>query len=106
MRSEQRKKKRTCLSAGPLPSRRGYSAYAELQLHRFAEAVIHARKAHEVGDKGLSSVHIVAALALESNGRGDEAATEYRIYLKEDPNGRDSGRAKEKLAGRDASAPR
>jgi tetratricopeptide (TPR) repeat protein len=75
-----------------------YSAYAELQLRKFDDALTHARKAHEVGDKGLSSAHIVAALALESTGQADKAAGEYRIYLKEDPNGRDAARAKEKLA--------
>src|SRR5262245_37799817 len=75
-----------------------YSAYAELQLKKFVDALAHARKAHELGDKGLSSVHIVAALALESTDRNDEAAGEYRIYLQEDPNGRDANRAKDKLA--------
>lgn len=75
-----------------------YSAYAELQLKKFDEALAHARKAHGVEHKGLASVHIVAALALESTGRGGEAAGEYRLYLEEDPNGRDANRAKEKLA--------
>jgi tetratricopeptide (TPR) repeat protein len=83
-----------------------YSAYAELQLRKFEDALAHARKAHEIGDKGLSSGHIVAALALESTGRNDEAAGQYRTYLQEDPNGRDANRAKDKLAALATEAPK
>jgi Tfp pilus assembly protein PilF len=83
-----------------------YSAYAELQLRKFEDALAHARKAHEVGDKGLSSAHIVAALALESTGQADQAAGEYRTYLQEDPNGRDAVRAKEKLASLNVPTPK
>jgi tetratricopeptide (TPR) repeat protein len=75
-----------------------YSAYAELQLRKFDEALAHARKAHEGEHKGLASVHIVAALALEAKDKKAEAVQEYRKYLEEDPNGRDAPRAKEKLA--------
>ena len=81
-----------------------YSAYAELQLKKFDDALAHARKAHSVEHKGLSSVHIVAALALESTDRASEAASEYRIYLEEDPNGRDAARAKDKLTALGAGA--
>jgi hypothetical protein len=49
-------------------------------------------------EEGLSSVHIVAALALESDGCSGEAAGEYRSYLQEDPNRRDANGAKDKLA--------
>lgn len=83
-----------------------YSAYAELQLRRFDDALAHARRAHEIGDKGLSSAHIVAALALESMGRNDEAAREYRTYLQEEPNGRDANRAKDKLAALATGVPK
>src|SRR5262249_24165824 len=83
-----------------------YSAYAELQLHKFDEALIHARKTHELEHKGLASVHTVAALALESTERGADAAAEYRTYLEEEPNGRDAARAKEKLAALGAQSPK
>jgi tetratricopeptide (TPR) repeat protein len=87
------------LSADPLNSwALAYSAYAELQLRKFDEAIAHARKAHGVEHKGLASVHIVAALALEATDRTAEAAGEYRTYLQEEPNGRDAPRAREKLA--------
>jgi len=82
-----------------------YSAYSELQLHKFNDALAHARKAHELEHKGLASVHIVAALALESTDRGGDAAAEYRTYLEEEPNGRDAARAKEKLAALATHAP-
>lgn len=75
-----------------------YSAYADLQLKKFDEALAHAHKAHEVGDKGLSSAHIVAALALEATEQLSGAVREYQLYLEEDPNGRDAGRAKDRLA--------
>jgi len=83
-----------------------YGAYAELQLRKFDEALAHARKVHEVEHKGLASSHIVAALALEATDRGADAAREYRLYLEEDPNGRDAARAKERLAAISEQAPK
>jgi tetratricopeptide (TPR) repeat protein len=75
-----------------------YSAYAELQLHKFEDAILHARKAHSIPHAGLASVHIVAGLALEADHRSGEAVEEFRTYLSEDPNGHDAARAKEKIA--------
>ena len=75
-----------------------YSAYAELQLHKFEDAILHARKAHSVPHPALASVHIVAGLALEAQNRPAEAIEEYRTYLGEDPNGHDAARAKEKIS--------
>jgi hypothetical protein len=40
------------------------------------------------------SVHIVAARAPEATNQPDDALKEYRLYLEEDPKGRDSDRAK------------
>jgi tetratricopeptide (TPR) repeat protein len=87
------------LSSDPLNSwALAYAAYAELQLRRFNDAIAHARKAHEGEHKDLASVHIVAALALEATDQKAEAAEQYRLYLREDPSGRDAARAKAKLA--------
>ena len=83
-----------------------YAAYAELQLRKFEEALSHARKVHEVEHKGLASSHIVAALALEATDRRPDAAREYRLYLEEDPSGRDAARAKERLAAIGNQAPK
>jgi tetratricopeptide (TPR) repeat protein len=82
-----------------------YAAYAELQLRKFDMALVHARKAHEVDHKGLASSHIVAALALEATDRSPDAAREYRLYLEEEPNGRDAARAKDRLATLGEQAP-
>jgi len=87
------------LSAEPLNAwALTYAAYAELQLHKFEEAIVHARKAHSVPHAGLASVHIVAALALEAKDRSGEAIEEYRMYLSEDPTGHDAARAKDKIS--------
>jgi hypothetical protein len=56
--------------------------------------------------KGLASVHMVAALALEATNQPSEATAEYRTYLEEEPNGRDAPRAREKIASLDAHAPK
>jgi superkiller protein 3 len=82
------------LSADPLNAwALAYAAYAELQLHKFDDAITHARKAHSVKHDGLASVHIVAARALEEKQTPSEALEEYRLYLQEDANGRDADRA-------------
>jgi tetratricopeptide (TPR) repeat protein len=82
------------LSADPLNAwALAYAAYAELQLHKFDDAITHARKAHSVKHDGLASVHIVAARALEEKQAPSEALEEYRLYLQEDANGRDADRA-------------
>ncbi len=87
------------LSADPLNAwALAYAAYAELQLHKFDDAIGHARKAHSVPHDGLASIHIVAARALEEKQQPAEAASEYRMYLQEDPAGRDAERARKAIA--------
>jgi Tfp pilus assembly protein PilF len=75
-----------------------YAAYAELQIRKFELAITHARTAHSVPHPGLASAHVVAALALEATNQPQEALKEYRLYLEEDPNGRDAARAKQAVA--------
>jgi Tfp pilus assembly protein PilF len=75
-----------------------YAAYAELQTKKFDLAITHARAAHSVPHPGLASVHIVAAHAFEATQQPGEALKEYRLYLEEDPNGRDAARAKQAVA--------
>jgi hypothetical protein len=75
-----------------------YAAYAELQTKKFDLAITHARTAHSVPHPGLASVHIVAAHALEATQQPGEALKEYRLYLEEDPNGRDAPQAKKAVA--------
>jgi tetratricopeptide (TPR) repeat protein len=75
-----------------------YAAYAELQTQKFELAITHARAAHMVPHPELASVHIVAAHAFEATQQPGEALKEYRLYLEEDPNGRDAARAKQAVA--------
>ena len=82
-----------------------YAAYSELQLHKFDDAIDHARKAHSVPHDGLASIHIVAARALEEKQQLAEAAAEYRLYLQEDPTGRDAERARKAIARLSGSPP-
>jgi len=74
-----------------------YAAYAELQTQKFDLAVTHARAAHGGPHQGLASVHIVAAHALEATQQPAEALKEYKLYMEEDPNGRDAARAKQAI---------
>jgi|HubBroStandDraft_6_1064221.scaffolds.fasta_scaffold16294_3 hypothetical protein len=82
-----------------------YAAYAELQLHKFDDAIAHARKAHSMKHDGLASVHIVAARALEEKQQPSEALEEYRTYLQEDANGRDAERARNAITRLGGSTP-
>ncbi|HEY1422025.1 MAG TPA: tetratricopeptide repeat protein [Candidatus Acidoferrum sp.] len=74
------------------------SANAELILHNYNDAIGHARQAHSVAHPGLAGVHIVAGMALEATQQRAQALKEYQLYLDEDPNGRDAGRAMEAIA--------
>ena len=94
------------LSADPLNAwALAYAAYAELQLHKFDDAIDHARKAHSVPHEGLASIHIVAAWALEEKQQPTEASAEYRLYLQEDPSGRDAERARKAIARLGGASP-
>jgi tetratricopeptide (TPR) repeat protein len=78
------------------------AANAELLTKKYDEAIAHGRKLHTLSHAGLAGVHIVAALALEAKQQSVEAVEEYRLYLQEDPKGRDAARAQnaiERLAG-------
>jgi hypothetical protein len=83
-----------------------YAAYAELQTQKFDLAITHARTAHTVPHTSLASVHIVAAHALEATKQPDEALKEYRLYMVEDPNGRDAPRAKQAIASLTSTQPK
>ncbi len=74
-----------------------YAAYAELQIQKFDLAIRHAHAAHKVPHPGLASVHIVAAHAREDTQQPAEALKEYKLYMEEDPNGRDAARAKQAI---------
>ncbi len=74
------------------------AAYAELQLHRFKEAAAHALRVHGLPHDGLANAHVIAGYALEALGQQQEAAEQWRLYLKEDPKGPNAKRAQEAVA--------
>lgn len=74
------------------------AAYAELQLHKFKEAAEHALQVHKLPHEGLANAHVIAGYALEALGKQQEAAAEWKLYLKEDPRGPNAKRAKEAVA--------
>ncbi len=57
-----------------------------LQTGKMEDAVLHARKVHDLPHEGFAAAHLIAARALETQNLADEAAAEYRMFLKEAPN--------------------
>jgi hypothetical protein len=75
-----------------------YAANAELITHKYSEAIEHARKVHTLPHDGLAGAHIIAARALEATQQPAEAVKEYRLYLAEEPAGRDVPIARDAIA--------
>ena len=75
-----------------------FTALTELELHKYSEAVALASRVHSQKHEHYASVHLIAAASLEALDRPEEARTEYRQYLSEDPNGSNANRAREGLA--------
>ena len=74
-----------------------YAANAELITHKYKEAIEHAQKVHTIPHEGLASAHIVAARALEATQKPEEAVKEYKLYIDEDPKGRDVPMARDAI---------
>lgn len=70
-------------------------AFAELQLRRFADAQFHAQRVHSFKHEGMANAHMIAAYALDAQGKKSEAISEFRLYLKEDPKGPNVKRAQD-----------
>ncbi len=64
---------------------------------RIDEALASARKVHSVPHEGQAVAHYIAARALEARNLGDEAAAEYRTFLKEAPNSASAPKARAAL---------
>jgi Flp pilus assembly protein TadD len=61
-------------------------AYCQALTKQFDQAVLTARRVHDFKQHaGYAYAHMVAATALESQGKGDEAIQEYKQFLAEDP---------------------
>jgi tetratricopeptide (TPR) repeat protein len=80
------------------------AAYAELNLHRFKQASEHALRVHTLPHEGLANAHVIAAYALEELGQPQEAVEQWKLYLKEDPNGPNARHAQDKI-GKLAKSP-
>lgn len=63
------------------------AAYAELRAQKYALAVAHARKVHQLPHASYAESHYIAGLALEALGQQKEALAEYQLYLQESPRG-------------------
>jgi tetratricopeptide (TPR) repeat protein len=73
-------------------------AFAELQLQKFPDAQAHAQRVHGVQHEGMANAHMIAAYALDAQGKKAEAISEFKLYLKEDPKGPNVKRAQEFIA--------
>ena len=77
---------------------------AEFQTGNDDGAVLTARKVHQLPHEGYSVVHYVAGQAFEHKGQLQGAYTEYQTYLRESPNGAESGDVKNALTRLTASS--
>jgi tetratricopeptide (TPR) repeat protein len=73
-------------------------ANSELLLGDFSNALIYARKAHTLPHQDFAIVHMIAARALEATQQPTEAVAEYRLYLAEDPKGKNAEQAQAAIA--------
>ncbi len=64
---------------------------------RMDEALASARKVHSVPHEGQAVAHFIAARALEARNLSEEAAAEYKMFLKEAPNSASSAKARAAL---------
>jgi tetratricopeptide (TPR) repeat protein len=74
------------------------AAYAELELHRFKQAAEHGLQVHALPHQGLANSHVIAAYALDALGQPQEATAQWKLYLKEDPNGPNARRAQDEVS--------
>jgi hypothetical protein len=53
---------------------------------------------HDLSHNGLANAHVIAGYALETLGQKQEAAEQWKLYLKEDPKGPNATHAQEAVA--------
>lgn len=97
--------RRSCLPPSPPGARADRTRAAQVFRMR-----CYARKVHTIPHEGLGVSHLIAAQALEAQGKAQEAAVEYSTFLQEAPNDPMAPRVRSALAqiGQNASgsAPR
>ena len=73
-------------------------AYCQALTHQLEAAVLTARRVHSFEDhKGYAYAHMIAATALQSLGRREEAIHEYKQFLAEDPSDPRTAAAKQQI---------
>jgi tetratricopeptide (TPR) repeat protein len=73
-------------------------AYCQALTHQLEKAVLTARRVHDFKQHaGYAYVHMIAATALQSSDKLDEAIQEYRQFLLEDPDDPRAAAAKQQL---------
>lgn len=73
-------------------------AYCQALTHDLDAAVLTAQRVHSFKDhRGYAYSHMIAATALQSLGRRDEAIREYKQFLSEDPSDPRAATAKQQL---------
>jgi tetratricopeptide (TPR) repeat protein len=60
-------------------------ANAQFENGHYDEAIANARKVHAFPHHGFEAAHFICAAALQAEHRPDEAAEEYRVFLREAP---------------------
>lgn len=73
-------------------------AYCQARTQQLDSAVLTARRVHSFKEhRGYAYAHMIAATALESLGKRDEAIQEYKQFLAEDPSDPRAATAKEQI---------
>lgn len=71
---------------------------AQLRIGKLDDVVANAARVHALEHARFAFAHFLAAVALQNKEMRTEAAAEYRVYLKESPNGPNAESAKKALA--------
>ncbi len=75
-------------------------AYCQALSQQFEMAVLTARRVHDFKEHtGYAYAHMIAATALQSLGKRDEAIREYKQFLAEDPSDPRAAVAKQQIQG-------
>jgi tetratricopeptide (TPR) repeat protein len=75
-----------------------YLIQVELLGGKYEQAVANARRVHDLPHKDYAIVHFMAARALRARNQPKQAMDEYRLYLQEAPNSKNSSQARQELS--------
>lgn len=74
-----------------------YLVQVELLGGKYGLAAANARRVHELPHNEYAIVHFMAARALRANSQHAEAISEYKLFLQEAPNSKNSSQARQEL---------